>query len=531
MSRFFFAKTLFLALAAFSFIIPVGVSAQTSASPVAGACECFCGDTNVGAVPSGKMLSQDCPAFCNGISKRAIICTNEIAEFPDNNLRCYSSEECAAQGGIFDRGQATECKSGDHYCYPQPVPYTLAVSIGGKNQVLHIGEYINTGYKWALNAGIVFAVIMMMIGGLQYVVASGYGDTSSAKKRITNAVIGFILLLLTYLILSTVNPNLTKLDVPKLPMLKQVLLISDATTCEDLLDATKTGGTYVLEEPEAAKQSCGGQAKVLTDPQGQPVVNGSLCNYSLCTGTDKGKFCYGSGAAAGCYACTDVYAGSGEGPRPSENVCKVLGKNSFSDQSIHGAELSAQYCAFTRDADVLGITDILLNKIIVETVTDIGQATSLISRELSGEAASAFDTGSCIDIGLDCGKIKDCSDYLKVPVNYTQDRSLFREAVNAVTGSSGGGAVEKTALGNIEPGFGNSLTIREMCSVDPCGVAKKSGADQAICFYRSIDLEAVTRTHTLYTRDTCELVTSDDSTVVLDLYDSAAEALESISPF
>jgi D-alanyl-D-alanine dipeptidase len=50
---------------------------------------------------------------------------------------------------------------------------------------------------------------MMMVAGLQYIYSPGGAEQAAAKKRITNALTGMVLLFCVYLILFTVNPKMT----------------------------------------------------------------------------------------------------------------------------------------------------------------------------------------------------------------------------------------------------------------------------------------------------------------------------------
>jgi len=64
-------------------------------------------------------------------------------------------------------------------------------------------------YVYGVGVVAIAAMIMLVIGGVQYMVA-GEKDPSSAKERIRNAIWGLILALTSYLILYTINPDLTK---------------------------------------------------------------------------------------------------------------------------------------------------------------------------------------------------------------------------------------------------------------------------------------------------------------------------------
>lgn len=87
-----------------------------------------------------------------------------------------------------------------------------------------LAEYINAVYGWLLGAAALVAVVMMMIGGLQYVMARGKSKyIEAAKTRITNAITGMVLLLATYSIMNLVDPRLTSLNSIGVTDVKQLL--------------------------------------------------------------------------------------------------------------------------------------------------------------------------------------------------------------------------------------------------------------------------------------------------------------------
>ena len=66
-----------------------------------------------------------------------------------------------------------------------------------------LAEYLTALYRFLIGASITIAIIMLMIGGFQYVLSAGGSDAGKAKTRIQNATIGLVLLLSVYLILYT----------------------------------------------------------------------------------------------------------------------------------------------------------------------------------------------------------------------------------------------------------------------------------------------------------------------------------------
>lgn len=86
-----------------------------------------------------------------------------------------------------------------------------------------IADYISALYRYAIGVAAVLATVMIMIGGLQYLMAGGDATrVSNAKKRITDAVIGLLLSLGTYMILVAINPDLVSLKNIKVKLVKRI---------------------------------------------------------------------------------------------------------------------------------------------------------------------------------------------------------------------------------------------------------------------------------------------------------------------
>ncbi len=79
-----------------------------------------------------------------------------------------------------------------------------------------LAEYLNAVYAWMIGAGITIAIVLVMVGGLQYTLSAGGSEIGKARERIANAITGIILLLCVYLILNTINPQLTSLKTVEL---------------------------------------------------------------------------------------------------------------------------------------------------------------------------------------------------------------------------------------------------------------------------------------------------------------------------
>ena len=78
-------------------------------------------------------------------------------------------------------------------------------------------EYINYLFVFGLGVIGVIALGVMMFGGIQYILAAGnVGKTTEAKEWIYAALTGLGLLLVSYLLLKTINPDLVDLTKPDL---------------------------------------------------------------------------------------------------------------------------------------------------------------------------------------------------------------------------------------------------------------------------------------------------------------------------
>jgi len=76
-----------------------------------------------------------------------------------------------------------------------------------------LAQYISGVYKYAVGIGGILAAVMMMIGGIQYLTAGGdAGRVAKGKEKISDAILGLFLVLGTYMILNTINPNLVSMQ-------------------------------------------------------------------------------------------------------------------------------------------------------------------------------------------------------------------------------------------------------------------------------------------------------------------------------
>ncbi len=113
-----------------------------------------------------------------------------------------------------------------------PIPnltFTPLLEKDGKLTVSWLGDYISGLYTYMLGFSVTLAIVMMMMGGLQYVLSAGGAHAKAAKERIKNAAIGLVLLFAVYLLLFIVNPNLTVLKALTFKKIKPVFISTENT--------------------------------------------------------------------------------------------------------------------------------------------------------------------------------------------------------------------------------------------------------------------------------------------------------------
>lgn len=86
---------------------------------------------------------------------------------------------------------------------PLPGIETGSITLTG-----YLQQFFNLGIRLA----IILAVLMVTIGGVQYITSEGITDKSAARGRIISAIVGLLLAISSVLVIQTINPDLLNLD-------------------------------------------------------------------------------------------------------------------------------------------------------------------------------------------------------------------------------------------------------------------------------------------------------------------------------
>lgn len=78
-----------------------------------------------------------------------------------------------------------------------------------------IAGYLNVIYLLVIGLGALLAVIKISLAGVKYAMSDIVTNKAEAKKDIEGALLGLAIILLPYIVLTTINPNLVNLDILK----------------------------------------------------------------------------------------------------------------------------------------------------------------------------------------------------------------------------------------------------------------------------------------------------------------------------
>lgn len=288
----------------------------------------------------------------------------------------------------------------------QAGPVALEVTIGDYASAVNIPSYVAALYRYGLGVGVTLAMVMVVIGGFQYMTARGNPSAiGAARGRITNAILGLLLLLGSFTLLQTINPELVTMRNIIVPEIQRVETISNK--CEDFnreqFTVTPTTGR------------CGETGTVARRDNTQLATN--TCNWGVC-GAD-GEVCVVRGTAGpACVKCGDV----------SDDE---LGRWGLSESNAACARFSfpgrgTEYgeCIYSQDnafgQEILHIDDV------------------------------------CAHVSFDCNEVSRCGEYDAAVKAYHQGVSVDveRMAIDALIATS------RERLDN---------TFERICNADPCG--------------------------------------------------------------
>ncbi len=442
---------LFILLSAFC-VLPSFVLADT--------CACWC-ESSGGAYENGE--SEDVAACQDACDDYLGCYTEDQSDLePQYNTMCWTQYECetSTETGELEgewEGQATNCLPGEGRCYSEPEAVSLNVAIGSFTESDSLGDYINAAYSWVLTAGSLLAIVIIMLGGLQYMLARGKPEkVGKAKTRIKNAVVGIILLFATYAIANLVDPSFTTFNRLSPPKIRTIVFLDPSSTCEVMEEA----GLNITADTDACGDTgiVDGFREGFEDVQ-TSITDGTECIWSTCyeddgETEDPMETCMSSTESATGYECVRCGFAHSQGVTPSDSACESL---LASDPEPDDDDL--YYCEYDPGLFDLGVSYTACVELVYPE-----EGNSLDCDQLRQDAED--------------GDSESCRAYDLVLATYLDPELL----------DVGEQELEYEPIDDIESGDENYPWLEEICINDPCGLAPEG--EQCAVFQLDLDGEA-----------------------------------------
>lgn len=166
--------------------------------------------------------------------------TKEV--YHDNLFTTAASAGTVINQNSSNTTTTTTCVPGE-YCLLAPLPGLSKINV----QTTGIGGYLAIIFKIGIGLAGVLAVVMLVVGGIQYMSTDAFSEKADGKSRMMNAIIGLLLVLGAWVILNTLNPNLLifNLDLQKVSITVDPSLIdSDEAETQPPTGANYTSYPY-----------------------------------------------------------------------------------------------------------------------------------------------------------------------------------------------------------------------------------------------------------------------------------------------
>lgn len=159
-----------------------------------------------------------------------------------------------------------------------------------------LSEYLMAIYNYGLAIAGVLAAIILMAGGVLWLISSGDASTiTQAKELITGSITGLVILMSSYIILVQINPDLTKFKPITIGTIKKIDLIFNGSDSEsnaasganclsdsELIKITDTVTSHA-SDPRLSKNAYEGLKKAIAEAKKQGVelqVNSANRSYT-----------------------------------------------------------------------------------------------------------------------------------------------------------------------------------------------------------------------------------------------------------
>ena len=165
-----------------------------------------------------------------------------------------------------------------------------------------LGNYLNLIIKIFIGFCAVLAMVMIVMGGIEYMTSELPGNKEAGKERITEAVFGLVLALLAWTLLNTINPSILNTD---LSSMQSVAADVDANSD---VPQTPINGKYTNGGIQGGPWNDQTAGSIAILPQGVSVYNSqcSTIGQTGCTSTRGLSLSYINTILSNCSSCVPL---------------------------------------------------------------------------------------------------------------------------------------------------------------------------------------------------------------------------------
>ncbi len=245
----------------------------------------------------------------------------------------------------------------DNYTVLEPLPgTTIDKNCTGDKCQTDLEHYLPGLFNWAIGIAAVMAFVVITFGGITYMTTDALGPKSQGREMIERAIWGLVLVIGSYIILYTINPQILEFNLTlKRPNISTSTVYTTSSTGvlqgyvmnQDMIDQDKvirqklenvTAQFGVVVHPIAFNSSActTGATKGCTNVYGMPVVmqdalldlalskDNCDCQIRITGGTEGGHAEHGPGKAV-----VDI--------SPNQKLNAFLAKTNSNASNPHGA--------------------------------------------------------------------------------------------------------------------------------------------------------------------------------------------------
>lgn len=257
---------------------------------------------------------------------------------------------------------------------------TITCTTGKECSIPWIGQYISGIYNYALAIVGIIAAIVLMAGGLMWLISGGDASKiTQAKELIIGSISGLVILIASYALLAIVNPDLVNLKPVRITPIEKIVIEGDNNSPNVQLDVAKISSTI------GAKCGTDSVGQIINKAKGKVTYSQQLRNTSA-----PGGFIYldCSSFAAFVLKCA---TGKNGGQRTADI---------FSDQQVWGQKIEN-----LQPGDMIGWAP-------KNSKSNSGHVIIYMGNGLFGDChgGSGKDPGNCVSNSMNLEKVKSYAD-------------------------------------------------------------------------------------------------------------------------